>query len=181
MYTKLNPIDFPSMEIYWRLLSCQQSIHLFLASLSSERAEAEEDIGADPQSNLFAGDAGKAAFAVTPFHIEANQKEEAEASQSVKEAVEAAEAAASDENSEELESKSKKHKKKKKKKGKEKEKDFEEQVAEAMKKQASDEAKPIDERKRGYNSMYDAKAPTEAEMEAYYRKRERYEDPMKNF
>merc|ERR1712029_982448 len=142
------------------------------------------------------GDAGKAAFAVTPFHIEANQKEEASISVkedgkdmgSIDEATAAAivASASEEENSEELESSStskskKKKKKKKKKKGKEKEKDFEEQVSEAMKKQASEEAKPIDERKRGYNSMYDAKAPTEAEMEAYYRKRERYEDPMKNF
>jgi len=38
-----------------------------------------------------------------------------------------------------------------------------------------------DDRKRGYNSIYENKAPTEAEMEAYYRKRQRDEDPMKNF
>ena len=50
-----------------------------------------------------------------------------------------------------------------------------------MRKQTEEEAKPIDERKRGFNSMYDAKAPTEAEMEAYYRKRQRAEDPMAQF
>ena len=63
-----------------------------------------------------------------------------------------------------------------------KSKDIEEEVAEAMAKQeASEVAASADDRKRGYNSIYDNKAPTEAEMEAYYRKRSRDEDPMKHF
>lgn len=36
----------------------------------------------------------------------------------------------------------------------------------------------MDERKRPYNSMYESKAPTEEEMEAYQLKRAREEDPM---
>jgi pre-mRNA-processing factor SLU7 len=36
----------------------------------------------------------------------------------------------------------------------------------------------LDERKRGYNSMYDVKAPTEEEMEDYYKKRKQFDDPM---
>ncbi|XP_053676184.1 pre-mRNA-splicing factor Slu7 [Anopheles nili] len=38
-----------------------------------------------------------------------------------------------------------------------------------------------DERKRAYNSMYDVKAPTEEEIEAYMMKRRREEDPMLAF
>ena len=38
-----------------------------------------------------------------------------------------------------------------------------------------------DERKRKYNSMGEAKAPTEEDLEAYYLKRQRTEDPMANF
>ncbi|XP_050074175.1 pre-mRNA-splicing factor Slu7 [Anopheles maculipalpis] len=38
-----------------------------------------------------------------------------------------------------------------------------------------------DERKRPYNSMYDVKAPTEEEIEAYMLKRRREEDPMLAF
>lgn len=39
----------------------------------------------------------------------------------------------------------------------------------------------MDERKRPYNSMYEAKAPTEEELEAYHLKRAREEDPMAYF
>ena len=38
-----------------------------------------------------------------------------------------------------------------------------------------------DERKRPYNSMVEIKAPNEEEMEAYYLKRKREEDPMAYF
>ena len=38
-----------------------------------------------------------------------------------------------------------------------------------------------DDRNHRYSTIYENKAPTEAEMEAYYRKRQRDEDPMKNF
>lgn len=39
----------------------------------------------------------------------------------------------------------------------------------------------VDERKRKYNSMYEVKAPTEEEMEAYFMKRKRPDDPMAAF
>lgn len=39
----------------------------------------------------------------------------------------------------------------------------------------------MDERKRPYNSMYENKAPTEEELEAYRMKRMRTEDPMSQF
>ena len=84
-----------------------------------------------------------------------------------------------------LKKKAKKAAAKKKKKGgaEEKPKDFEQEVQEAMAKQIVSERDMAgsDDRKRGYNSIYENKAPTEAEMEAYYRKRQRDEDPMKNF
>lgn len=39
----------------------------------------------------------------------------------------------------------------------------------------------LDERKRPYNSMVESKAPNEEELEAYYLKRKREEDPMAYF
>lgn len=39
----------------------------------------------------------------------------------------------------------------------------------------------LDERKRPYNSMVESKAPNEEELEAYYIKRKRDEDPMAYF
>jgi pre-mRNA-processing factor SLU7 len=39
----------------------------------------------------------------------------------------------------------------------------------------------LDERKRPYNSMVESKAPNEEELEAYYMKRKRDEDPMAFF
>lgn len=41
----------------------------------------------------------------------------------------------------------------------------------------------MDERKRGYHSMKadDGKAPTEEQMEAYYMKKRRTDDPMADF
>jgi len=67
--------------------------------------------------------------------------------------------------------------------------DFESKVKAAMKKQEEEEKKAdqilsMDERKRTYNSMGgmdDNKQMTEAEMEAYYRKRQRTDDPMAAF
>ncbi|XP_041370103.1 pre-mRNA-splicing factor SLU7-like [Gigantopelta aegis] len=44
-----------------------------------------------------------------------------------------------------------------------------------------DKVLATDERKRKYNSMYEARAPTEEEMEAYRMKRSRMEDPMVDF
>ncbi len=69
------------------------------------------------------------------------------------------------------------------------EEDFESKVAAAMKKQAAEERKAdamlsTDERKRKYNSLGgydDCKQLTEAEIEAYHRKRARPEDPMSQF
>ncbi|XP_076064746.1 pre-mRNA-splicing factor Slu7 [Oratosquilla oratoria] len=39
----------------------------------------------------------------------------------------------------------------------------------------------LDERKRKYNSMYNAKAPTEEEIEAFYLRKQRADDPMAAF
>jgi pre-mRNA-processing factor SLU7 len=39
----------------------------------------------------------------------------------------------------------------------------------------------MDERKRPYNSMYEAKEPTAEEIEAYQMKRKHDEDPMAHF
>lgn len=45
----------------------------------------------------------------------------------------------------------------------------------------ADELLALDERKRPYNSMFEAKAPTEEEMEAWRMKQRRTEDPMTHF
>lgn len=50
-----------------------------------------------------------------------------------------------------------------------------------MKQFDEDQKQETDERKRSYNSMYENKAPTEEDMEAYYRKRARPDDPMAAF
>lgn len=77
----------------------------------------------------------------------------------------------------------KKRKKKKKAKDKRKVKDKLQLALEAEDKRNEEfeETMALDERKRKYNSMYEAKAPTEEEMEAYKMKRSREEDPMAQF
>lgn len=62
----------------------------------------------------------------------------------------------------------------------------EKRVAEAIRKEEQrqkevDRLLKLDERKRPFNSMVETQAPTEEEMEAYYRKRKRDEDPMSAF
>lgn len=77
----------------------------------------------------------------------------------------------------------KKRKKKKKQKDKRKTKDKLQMALEAEDQRAEEfeETMALDERKRKYNSMYEAKVPTEEEMEAYKIKRYREEDPMAQF
>ena len=45
----------------------------------------------------------------------------------------------------------------------------------------ADKLLAMDERKRPYNSMFEVKAPTEEDMEAWRLKRQRMEDPMSAF
>ncbi|XP_065076331.1 pre-mRNA-splicing factor Slu7 [Ochlerotatus camptorhynchus] len=54
-------------------------------------------------------------------------------------------------------------------------------MAEEMHQRRANELLKMDERKRPYNSMFEAKVPTEEEMEAYQMKRRRDEDPMSQF
>lgn len=61
------------------------------------------------------------------------------------------------------------------------ERERKEKIKEAMEQIDKDQTQETDERKRKYNSMYDVKAPTEEEMEAYYMKRKRDDDPMAMF
>lgn len=77
----------------------------------------------------------------------------------------------------------KKRKKKKKLKDKKKIKDKLQLALEAEDQRIREfeESMTVDERKRKYNSMYEAKEPTEEEMEAYKMKRSREEDPMAQF
>ena len=91
---------------------------------------------------------------------------------------------------EESSSEKKKHKKKKKKKDKKRrddeDEDFETKVRKAMEKQQREEAemeKVTDDRKRSYNSVSknSDKELSEAEIEAYKRRRVREDDPMAGF
>ncbi|KAK9870468.1 hypothetical protein WA026_008027 [Henosepilachna vigintioctopunctata] len=80
--------------------------------------------------------------------------------------------------------KKRKHKESKKKKNKEPNK--EDKLKEALRLEEENQARAeellsMNEKKRPYNSMYEAKKPTEEEMEAYYLKRRRTEDPMNQF
>lgn len=77
----------------------------------------------------------------------------------------------------------KKRKKKKKQKDKRKVKDKLQLALEAEDRAAEEfeATMATDERKRKYNSMYEAKEPTEEEVEAYKMKRLREEDPMAQF
>lgn len=53
--------------------------------------------------------------------------------------------------------------------------------AEDEKRREAEKLLELDERKRPYNSMYEAKAPTTEELEAYQMRRQRDEDPMAAF
>jgi hypothetical protein len=76
-----------------------------------------------------------------------------------------------------------KRKKKKKQKDKRKTKDKLQLALEEedRRNKEFEETMSVDERKRKYNSMYEAKVPTEEELEAYKMKRLREEDPMAQF
>ncbi|XP_064465563.1 pre-mRNA-splicing factor SLU7-like [Ornithodoros turicata] len=63
----------------------------------------------------------------------------------------------------------------------EEEEERKQKIKEAMQAIDHDQDQELDERKRKYNSMYEAKAPTEEEMEAFFIKRKRAEDPMASF
>ncbi|XP_055523990.1 pre-mRNA-splicing factor Slu7 [Wyeomyia smithii] len=54
-------------------------------------------------------------------------------------------------------------------------------LAEERQQRRAEELLRMDERKRPYNSMFEVRAPTEEEMEAYQMKRRRDEDPMAKF
>lgn len=82
--------------------------------------------------------------------------------------------------------KEKKKKLKNKNKTKTKEQTEEEKLKEALKKEEEAQREgerllKMDDRKRPYNSMVEVQKPTDTEMEAYYMKRKRDEDPMAHF
>lgn len=89
----------------------------------------------------------------------------------------------SDDSVEERKTKKKKKKNKKKKRKSKKEKSDLEKALEAEDKHNKEAERmlQLDERKRPYNSMFEAKKPTEEEVEAYLMKRRREEDPMASF
>lgn len=82
--------------------------------------------------------------------------------------------------------KKQKRKENRKNRKREAEKQDEDKLKEALRKEEenanqADKLLQMDERKRPYNSMYQAKEPTAEEIEAYQMKRKRDEDPMAHF
>lgn len=82
--------------------------------------------------------------------------------------------------------KNKKRKQKEKRRNKKLNKDAEDKLKEALKKEVenqkeADRLLKMDERKRPYNSMFEVKEPTAEEIEAFQMKRKREEDPMAHF
>lgn len=69
-------------------------------------------------------------------------------------------------------------KKLKKKQKKKMQKKLKKQHDDGKDSKSSSDHVELDERKRTYNSMYEVKAPTEEEMEVYYKKRKQFDDPM---
>ena len=108
-----------------------------------------------------------------------NEKEES--SESSSESSSDAEEKNKSERKKKKKNKKKKQKEKRKQKKQEKDKLKEALDAEEMNQKAADRLLSIDERKRPYNSMFEVKKPTDEELEAYYMKRRRDEDPMNQF
>ncbi|KAF6199944.1 hypothetical protein GE061_006242 [Apolygus lucorum] len=82
--------------------------------------------------------------------------------------------------------KKKQRKEQMKNKKKESEKTEEEKLKDALKKEEESQKEgerllKLDDRKRNYNSMVDVAKPTDIEMEAYYMKKRREDDPMAQF
>ncbi|CAG9863898.1 unnamed protein product [Phyllotreta striolata] len=139
------------------------------------------------------GEAGKSVNAQPMADIKTNDepKEEQHHEDEVKEKNEAvdkeSEESDSSSSSEEEKSKAKSKKKlkkkmkKQKKKQKKKDKEKEKEVKMSASMKEIDEDVIADDRKRPYNSMFEAKKPTEEQMEEYYKKRRRDEDPMSQF
>ncbi|EFN89099.1 pre-mRNA-splicing factor Slu7 [Harpegnathos saltator] len=80
----------------------------------------------------------------------------------------------------------KKQKRKESRKNKKRDEKQKDKLKEALRKEEenakeADKLLKMDEKKRPYNSMYEAKEPTSEEIEAYQMKRKRHEDPMTNF
>lgn len=135
------------------------------------------------------GENGKQSSSISmqsaPFeHNDAAQPEQHEEPERSKVSEEPSDASDSDESVEERKSKKKKKKnKKKKKKSRNKEKSDLEKALEAEEKHNANAERLLrtDERKRPFNSMFEVKAPTEEEVEAYLMKRRREDDPMTAF
>lgn len=123
------------------------------------------------------GEAGKNQVSVPEVKIVEEEKREtsAESDGEINEKVDA----------KKLKKKDKKRKQKERVKQKKKEVEVD-KLEEALKREeaAQKEAEGLlamNERKRPYNSMIEVKKPTEEEIEAYYLKRKREDDPMKDF
>lgn len=123
---------------------------------------------------------GESGQKINTLSIEPNKIEENSADE--KHNLDKQNDASSSEESVEVKSERKKKRKNKKDRKKEKRDKLKDALkAEEENQKNADKLLSIDERKRPYNSMVEIKKPTEEEIEAYYLKRRREEDPMSQF
>ncbi|XP_017778853.1 PREDICTED: pre-mRNA-splicing factor Slu7 [Nicrophorus vespilloides] len=135
------------------------------------------------------GDAGKnkPVNELPPPTIDAMPEEEEEVKQVEETKAASSSSSCSEDERTKTERKSKKKKNKKKmRKEKKKQEKEEDKLKKALQKEDEhhkdvEELMKLDERKRPYNSMFEVKKPSEEEVEAYYMKRRRDEDPMNEF
>lgn len=129
------------------------------------------------------GEAGKTATSDTPADI-CHKEEKEDSSSSDTSSQDESEPEKQKQTSESNKKKNKKRKQKDKKRRKCKVKEDKLKVAlveEERQQKEADRLLAMDERKRPYNSMFEIKKPTDEEMEAYYMKKRRDEDPMAQF
>ncbi|XP_044258037.1 pre-mRNA-splicing factor Slu7 [Tribolium madens] len=127
------------------------------------------------------GEAGRN-LETKPPEVVPEAKEEEESNESSSESSSDTDAKHKSEKNKKKKNKRKKNKEKKKLKQKEEKDKLKDALkAEEEHQKRAESLLSMDERKRPYNSMFEVKKPSEEEIEAYYLKRRREEDPMNQF
>lgn len=187
----------------WGYKCCHSTIKNSYCVGEGGRAEEEQEeleaaaaaAAAVAQQNVQADGAGEGTSIIRKTGAE--EEEEKKASKESSSSSSSSSDSSSEDEEEKRKSKSKRKKDKKKMKKrkmkeklKRKKKKEEDSAEDKLKRALAEEEKnnrdveemlQMDERKRTYNSMYDSKAPTEEQMEAYMMKRRREDDPMLQF
>lgn len=164
----------------WGFKCCKSFIKNSWCCKQNVGAEVDEEA---PSSSGYIPPPSKSNKIETP--VKEKSPEKASSSSSSSSSSESESESSDDEEKRKSKKRDKKRKKKKKqkekRKNKEKDKLKEAIKAEEKRIKEAEELLATDERKRKYNSMYEHKAPTEEEMEAFMIKRPREDDPMLQF